>query len=502
MPTQTFIDLFNKIKDDQNAHKIISQLHLMLHMDAGRLDGGEQTPPPVCVQIEQLLEQKAAVKKLSEKVDHQKIVLRQHEQKNKDMSAQLRDLHNKYLLISEVNKRLYVKSKRLEGAYEKLCHETKAAKEEVKEQRSLILDLQQRLGGLEAAKKQEDKLLASEKVKEKEALKREVGELCLQTKVAKDEMKEQKSLMLHLQQRLDGLEATMQQKDAALAVSPPQEAQKKSSTKVGAEERKKGKQSKVANDASGKPAAEADAKEQRKPERKEPPAAALQPKNKTTNFKDKAAACGRTGATAKAVSRDSSPRKPRSTTAPKGQSGKPGAEKKAANRKKPRITLDSRPNLKEAKPAKAAPHLEKKDSKLPPITKDRTASFHRARLKENLLPGRLCSNRSGTSVPNAVQAPRETSLTAAVQILHDAAKNRVPKLPLLGTKTLFPHQNPHKFPGAKAPPEVVSAAPESREERSPLFPVTNIDFQRDEDFSPWEHERLAQSSNDGGEDDE
>lgn len=29
MPTQMFIDLFNKIKDDQNAHKIVSQLHLM-----------------------------------------------------------------------------------------------------------------------------------------------------------------------------------------------------------------------------------------------------------------------------------------------------------------------------------------------------------------------------------------------------------------------------------------------------------------------------------------
>lgn len=376
------------------------------------------------------------------------------------MSAQLQDLHNKYCLISEVNKRLYVKSKRLEEANEKLCHETKAAKEEVKEQRSLILDLQLRLGRLEAAKKQEDKLLDSEKGKEKE--------LCLQTKVAKDEMKEQKSLMLHLQQRLDGLEATMQRKDAVLAVSPPQEAEKKSSTKAGTEERQTGKQSKMANDASGKPAAKADAKEQRKPERKEPPAAALQPKNKTTNCKDKAAACGRTGATAKPVSRDSSPRKPRYATAPKGQSGKPGAEMKAANRNKPGITLDSRPNLKEAKPAKAAPQLEKKDSKLPPITKERAASFHRTRLKENPLPGRPCSNRSGTSVPNAVRSPRETSLTTAVQTLHDAANNRTPKLPLLRTE-------------------------ESREDRSLLFPVNNIKFVRDKDFSPWEHESLASS---------
>lgn len=502
MPTQTFIDLFNKVKDDQNAHKIISLLHLMLHMDAERLDGGEQAPPPVCVQTEELLEEKAAVKKLSEKVEHQKVILRQLEQKNKDMNTQLRELHNKYLLISEMNKRLYVKSKRLNGAYKELCHQNTAAKEEMKEQRALILDLQQRLGGLEATKKQKDELLASEEVKQKDAFKREVVELCLQVKIAKDEMKEQRSLLLDLQQRLDRLEATRQQKDAALAVSQLQEAQKKSSTKAGKEE-VKGKQSKMANGASGKQAAEADAKEQRKAESKEPSAAALKPKNRNTNCKDKVAACSRTGATAKAVSGDNSTRKPRNATAPKGQSDKPGTEKKAAaDRRKPRITFDSRPNLKGAKPGKAPAQLEKKDSKLPPINKDRTAPVHRARLKENLLPGRLSSNKSGTSVTNAVQTSRETSLRTPVQVLQDSAKTRIPKLPPLGTKALFPHHNSHKFTGAKAPPEVVSAAPESIEERSPLFPVTNIDFQRDEDFSPWEHERLVQSSNDDGEDNE
>lgn len=492
MPTQTFIDLFNKIKDDENAHRIISLLHLMLHMDAERLDGGEQAPPPVCVQTEELLEQKATVKRLSKKVDHLNDLLRQLEQKNKDMNTQLRELHNKYRLISELNKRLYMKSKRLEGAYEELCHQNKAAKEEMKEQRSLILDLQHRLGGLEATKKQKDKLLALEEVKEKDAFRREVGELCLQFKVAKDELKEQKSLIVDLQQRLDRLEAAGQQKDAAL-----EEAQKKSSTKA-AKEEEKGKQSKMAKDAAGKQAAEANAKEQRKPEGKEPPAAALKPRNRNKNCKDKMAASSRTGATAKAVSASNSTHKPRKATAPKGQSDKPGTEKNtAADRRKPRITLDTRPKLKEAKPAMEPPHLEKKDSKLPPINKDRTAPFHRARLKENLLPGRFCSHRRGTSVTNAAQTSWETSPRTPGPSPPILARTRIPKLPPLGIKTLFPHHNSHKFTGAKAPPEVVSAAAESIEERSPLFPVTNIDFQRDEDFSPWEHERLLQSNGDG-----
>lgn len=486
MPTQAFIDLFSKIKNDQNAHKIISLLHLMLHMDAERLDGGEQAPPAVCVQTEALLEQMATVKKLNGRVDHQKIILRQLEQKNKDMNAQLRELikrYNKYLLISEMNKRLYVKSKRLEGAYEELCHQNQAAKEEMKEQRSLILDLQQRLGGLEATKKQKDEFLASEEVKEKDAFRREVGELCLQIKMAKDEMKEQKSLILNLQQRLDRLEAARQKKDAS---SQPQEAQKKSSTKAGKEE-EKGKQSKMASKASGKRAAEAERK----------------PEVRNTNCKDKVAACRRTGVTAKLVCGDNSTRKPRNAPAAKGQSEKPGTEKKAAaDRRKPRITSDSRPNLRDAKPAKAPPPLEKKDSKLPPINKDRTAPFHRARLKENLLPGRFASNRSGTSVAIAVQTSQDMSLRTPVQVLQDSARTRIPKLPLLGTKTLVPHHNSHKFTGGKAPLEVGSAAPESLEERSPLFPVTNIDFQRDEDFSPWEHERVVQSSNEDGEDNE
>ncbi|CAG02402.1 unnamed protein product [Tetraodon nigroviridis] len=59
MPTQALTDLLDRIKEDQNAHEIISLLHLMLHMDAERLDGGEQAPPSVCVQTEELLEQKA-----------------------------------------------------------------------------------------------------------------------------------------------------------------------------------------------------------------------------------------------------------------------------------------------------------------------------------------------------------------------------------------------------------------------------------------------------------
>lgn len=490
MPTQTFADLFNQIKDDRNAHKIVSLLHLMLHMDAEGLDSGEQAPPPVCVQTEEVLAQKATVKKLGEKVDHQKMVLRQLEQKIKDMNAQLRELHNKYLLISEVNKRLYVKSKRLEGAYEELSHQSKAAKEEMKEQRSLLVDLQQRLGELEATRKQEDKLLASEEVKEEDSFKREVGELCLQIRIAKDEMKEQKSLILDLRQRLDGLEAARRPTDAAPGISQQQEAQRKRSS---GREDEKGKQSKKASDAPGKQAAEAGAKEQRRAESKEPPAAALKQKSRNAGGKDKAA-----GAPAKGVTADNGTRKPRSAAAPRGQGDKPGTEKKvAADRRKPRIAADSRLNLKEAKPAKTPAHLEKRDDKLPPIHRDRTPSFPRARLKENLLPGRFRSNRSGMSGANAGQSLREASLRTPVQALQDSAKSRLPKLPPLGTKPLFPQHNSQRPTGAKAAADVASAEPESIEERSPLFPVTNIDFQRDEDFSPWEHQRLVQSSNDG-----
>lgn len=467
MPTQTLTELFDKIKDDHNAHKIISLLHLMLHTDAERLDGGEQAPPPVCVQVEELLEQKAAVHKVSEKVDHQKVLLRQQEQRNKDVNAQLQELHSKFRLISEMNKRLFVKSKRLEGEYEELCLQNSAAKEEMEEQKSLILDLQQRLGSLEEARKQKDELLASEK-KEKNAFKKEVGEICVQMKTVKEEVKEQRSLFLDVQQRLDRLEARRKQRDTALAVS--QEAQKKKK-----EEEEKGKQSKAAHAASAK--AEAEAK----------------PKTRNVGCKEKVVACSRTGA------------KPRTAVAaaPKGQSDKSGTDKRAAaDRRKPRISLDPRPNPKEAKLAKTPANPERRDSRLPPIHRDRTAPFHRARLKDTLLPGRFCSSRSGTLVPQGVHTSQETSLRTPVQALQDSAKTRTPKLPPLGSKALFPHHSSHKFTGARTPAEMLSAAPDSVEDRSPLFPVANVDFQRDEDFSPWEHERLVQSSNEDGEDNE
>lgn len=455
MPTQTVTELFDKIKDDHNAHKIISLLHLMLHMDAERLDGGEQGPPPVCVQADELLEQKAAVQKVSEKVDHQNVLLRQQEQWNKDVNAQLQELHSKFRLISEMNKRLFVKSKRLEGEYEELCLQNSAAKVEMEEQRSLILELQQRLGGLEAAQKEKEELRASEKVKEKRAFKKEVGEVCLQVKTVKEEVKEQRSLVLDLQQRLNRLEARRKQREAALAVA--QEAQKKK----GKEEEERGKQSKTAKQA------EAEAK----------------PRTRGASCKEKVAACGRTGA------------KPRTAEATRGQSDKPGTEKRAAaDRRKPRISLDPRSNPKEAKGAKAPAHPERKDSRLPPIHRDRTAPFHRARLKDTLLPGRFGSGRSGTLVP---QSSQETSLRTPGQVLQDSAKTRIPKLPPLGSRPLFPHHSSHRFTGAKTPAEVLSLAQDSVEDRSPLFPAANVDFQRDEDFSPWEHERLVHSNEDG-----
>lgn len=142
MPTQIFNDLFNKIKVNENAHNIISLLHVMLHMHAEKLEGGEH--PPLCVQTEELQQQKAIVKKLSEKVDHQKIALKELQQRNEDMNAELAKLRDNNLMIRQVNKQLYGRSKKQEEVCEGMCHQITAAKEEMKEQRALIAELQQR----------------------------------------------------------------------------------------------------------------------------------------------------------------------------------------------------------------------------------------------------------------------------------------------------------------------------------------------------------------------
>lgn len=477
MPSQALIDLFDKIREDENAHKIVSLLHLMLHMGTERLEGGEQAPVPVCVQTQELLEQKAIVKSLGETIDQQNIIVRQLEQKNKDLNTQLMDLHKKNLLITEVNKRLYVKCKRLEGQYEELCQLDKSMKEDVKEQRSLMLELQQRLERLEAKKNVKEGLMDSEDVKKD--VKREVGELCHQIAVTREELKEQKSFILDLQKRQDALLTTKEDN------SKPCNGQKKSSSTAGKEnvtEEEKEKQPKMTAKPHDAPEA---VKEQQKSEKKESSATPQEPprlRNRNKNCKDKVAAFSRTSAKANPVSDD----KPRNPTLVKVWNEKLTTEKKTTtDKRKPRVTFDSSPNLKDAKPLKVPLRSEKKEIKLQPIlNKDKTTPLQRPCVKENVVPGQIISNRCRTMVTNAIQASRQMPLKNPVQVPQDTAKTRNLKFPTLGQQPLLQYQNAR---------QMATTAPEHISNVSPLFPVTNIVFQRDEDFSSWKHDSLTDS---------
>lgn len=488
MSTQTLIDLFGKLREDENAHKVISLLHLMLHLGAEQLEGGDQAPAPICVQTRELLEQKAIVKKLSETVDHQKmVILGQLEQKTKDMNMQVMDLHKKNTLITEMNKRLYMKCKSLEGKYEEIYHQHKNTKEELEEQRCLTLDLQQRLEKLETMKNTKDDLPGSEDVREKGAFKTEVGGLFHQVTVTNRELKKETSLILDHQQRLDRSEGVKHQ-DALLDTkekddSQPQDAQKKSSSKAGKEKEKQCKMTANPHDAS-----EA-VKGQQSSESKDASAAPQELlKLRTRNdCKDKVAACSRTGVKAKQISEDGSICKLRSATLFKAPIEKMAAERKTtADKRKPQVICDSRPNLKDTKPVKGTPLFETKKCTLPQlVNKDKTLPFQKSFLKE-MLPGRGNFNRCRATVTNTVQASRQASLRNPIKV--PTAKTRTFKCAPSERKPLFQHSSLQRT-GANASPEVVRS---ERISRSPLFKVTNVVFKRDEDFSPWKHDNAPE----------
>lgn len=495
MPSQTLIDLFNKIRDDENAHKIVSLLHLMLHMGTKQLESGEQALDPVCALTQELLEQKTIVKNLSELIDQQEInKTSQLEQKYIAINKQLMDLHKKNLLITEVNKRIYMKCKRLEGEHEELCQSNKSIKEDMKEQRSLMLDLQQRLESLEAKKNTKDDLLDSEDVKEKD-VRREDGKPCPPIPKTTEELKEQKSLKPALQQRFDRSEGKKCQ-DALLDKkednSKPRNGQKKlvSSSKAGKEnvtEAEKEKQRKMMAKPHDAP--------ENKSEKKACSATAQEPPklgNRNKNCNDKVAACSRTSAKAKQVSEDNSVRKPRNPALLKVRSDKLTNEKKTTpDNRKPRVDLG--PNLKDTKPVKVPLRLEKKEPKLPPIVnKDKTMPFHKPCVKENVLPGRVIPNRCRTMVTNAVQALRGMSLKKPVQP-QATAKTRTLKCPPLERKPLFQYSTIPKLTGANASAGTPKTETVIVTSISPLPPIKNIPFKRDEDFSSWKHDSFIDS---------
>lgn len=492
MPSQILIDLFNKIRDDENAHKIVSLLHLMLHMGTKQLESGEQALDPVCALTQELLEQKTIVKNLSELIDQQKTnKTSQPEEKCIDMNKQLVDLHKKNLLITEVNKRLYMKCKKLEGECEELCQSNKSIKEDMKEQRSLMLDLQQRVEKLEAKKNTKDDPLHSEDVKEK-AVRREVGKPCHPTPMTAEELKEQKSSPPDPQQRLDRPEAKKRQ-DALVDTKEDntklRNGQKKllGSSKAGTEkvtEAEKEKQRKMMAKPQDAP--------ENKSEKKASSAAAQEPlrlgnRNKTCN--DKVAACSRTSAKAKQVSDDNGVRKARNPTLLKVRSDKLTIEKKpTADNGKPRVDLG--PNLKDTKPVKVPLRLEKKEPKLPPIVhKDKTTPLHKPCVKETVLPGRVLPNRCRTTVTNAVPASRGMPLKKPVQP-QATARTRTLKCPPMERKPVFQYSTVPKPTGAKASETATTESVIVRS-ISPLPPVRNIPFKRDEDFSSWKHDSFS-----------
>lgn len=488
MSTQTLIDLFGKLREDENAHKVISLLHLMLHLGAEQLEGGDQAPAPICVQTRELLEQKAIVKKLSETVDHQKTVISgQLEQKTKDLNMQVMDLHKKNTLMTEMNKRLYMKCKSLEGKYEEIYHQHKSIKEELEEQRCLTLGLQQRLEKLETMKNTKDDLPGSEDVREKSAFKT-VGGLYHQVTVPNRELKKETSLILDHQQRLDR-SAGVRHQDAMLDTkkkdnSQPQAGQKESSSKAGKEnstEKEKEKQCKMT--ANPHDASEA-VQGQQSSERKEASAAPhellkLRPRN---DCEDKVAAGGRTGVKAKQIFEDGGSRKLKNATLLKAPIDKLAAERKTtADKRKPQV------NLKDTKPVKVTPLFETKECTVPQlVNKDKTLPFQKSFMKEILLPGRGNFNRSRTTVTNTVQASRQASLRNAIKV--SAAKTRTFNCAPLEMKPLFQHSS-LKHMGANGSTEVVTS---ERINRSPLFKVANIGFKRDEDFSPWKHDNVPE----------
>lgn len=496
MPSQILIDLFNKIRDDENAHKIVSLLHLMLHMGTKQLESGEQALDPVCALTQELLEQKTIVKNLSELIDQQKInKTSQPEEKCIDMNKQLLDLHKKNLLITEVNKRLYMKCKKLEGECEELCQSNKSMKEDMKEQRSLMLDLQQRLEKLEAKKNTKDDSLDSQDVKEK-PVRREVGKPCHPIPMAAELLKEQKSFIPDPQQRLDRPEGKKRQGalvDTKEDNTKPRNGQKKllSSSKAGKEnvtEAEKEKQRKMMAKPHEAP--------ENKTEKKVSSATAQEPLrlgNRNKNCNDKVAACSRTSAKAKQVSDDNSQRKPvvsaRNPTLLKVQSDKLTNEKKTtADNRKPRVDLG--PNPKDTKPVKVPIRLEKKEPKLPPIVnKDKTTPLHKPCVKESVLPGRVIPNRCRTTVTNAVQATRGMSLKKPGQP-QATARTRTLKCPPMERKPVFQYSTIPKPTGANASETATTESVIVRS-ISPLPPVRNIPFKRDEDFSSWKHDSFS-----------
>lgn len=491
MPSQTLTELFNKIRDDENAHKIVSLLHLMLHMGTKQLESREQSLDPVCALTQELLEQKTIVKNLSELIDQQKInKTSQLEEKCRDMNKQVMDLHKKNLLISEMNKRLYMKCKRLEGEYEELCQSNKSIKEDMKEQRSVMLELQQRLEKLEAKKNTKDDLLDSEDVKEKD-VRREVGKPCHPIPMTTEELKEQKAFPPDLQQRFDRSEG-MKRQDALLVTkednSKPCNGQKKllSSSKAGkanVTEAEKEKQRKMMAKPHDAP--------ENKPQKKACSATAQEPLklgNRNKNCNDKVAACSRTSAQAKQVSNDNSVGKPRNPTLKVWRDQLTNEKKPTPDIRKPRVNLG--PNLRDTKPVKVPLRLEKKEPKLPPIVnKNKTTPFHKPCVKQNVLPGRVIPNRCRTTVTNAVQASRGMSLKKPVQP-QTTARTRTLKCPPVEKRAFCQYTI---LTGANTSPEMAATETVIVGSISPLPPVKRIRFKKDEDFSSWKHDSFSDS---------
>lgn len=486
MPSQKLIDLFTKIRDDENAHKIVSLLHLMIHMGTKKLEGGEQALDPVCALTQELLEQKSIVKNLSELVDQQKINrTSQLEQKYIDMNKQVMDLHKKNLLISEVNKRLYTKCKRMEGEYEELCQSNKSIKEDMKEQRSLMLALQQRLESLEAKKNTKD---------DSEDVKREDVKPCPPIPTTTEELKEQKPFRPDLQQRFDKSEAKKCQ-DALLDKkedkSKPRSGQKKlpsslKTVKENVTEAEKEKQRKMTAKPQDAP--------ENKAEKKACSATAqepLKPGNRTKNCSDRVAACTKPSAKAKQVSEDNNVRKPRNPIILKVRSDKLTNEKKTTpDNRKPRV--DSGSNLKDTKPVKVPLRFEKKETKVPPIVNKDKTTFQRPRVKENVLPGRVLPNRCRTTVTNAVPALRGITLKRPV-LPQTTARTRTLKCPPVERKPVFQYSTIPKLTGANASQGMAPTESVIITSISPLPPVKKIPFKRDQDFSSWKHDSFSDS---------
>lgn len=485
MPSQTLIELFNKLRGDENAHKIISLLHLMLHMGTKQLESGQQSLDPVCALTQELLEQKTIVKNLSELIDQQKIDKTKLEEKMIELNKVVMALHKKNLVIREVNKGLYMKSKKLEGEYEELCQSNKSIKEEMKEQRSLFLDLQQRLEKLEAKKNAKDDLLDSEDVKEKD-VRREVGKPCHPIPMTMEELKEQKAFTPDLQQRFDRSEG-MKCQNALLVTkednSNPCNGQKKllSPSKAGEEnvtEAEKEKQGEITAKAPDQP--------ENKSEKKACSATAQEPLklgNRNENGNDKVAACNRSIAKAKQVSNDNSVGKPRNPTS-KVQHDKLTNQKKTTPViRKPQVDLG--PNLRATKPVKVPLRFEKNQPKLPPIVnKSKPTPLHKPCVKQNVLPGRVIPSRCGTKVTNAVPASRGMTLRKPVQP-QTTSRTRTLKCPPVKKRAFCEYT---RLIGPNGETETVTLG-----SISPLPPVKKSRFKRDKDFSSWDHASFSDS---------